>query len=230
LSFFPSLVPITHSPLPITYQPMQSRRIARELALLSLSQLPANPEKLSQQQLSDLILAAVRTLTAEVQDALEASAAELKRASDRLLSSETRTTDIQSARAMLKDAIELTQTAINRCGAAVELPEFVQISNQSDVRDYARQIIGTVNANRTEIDEILNKALVDWQLNRLARVDRDMLRIAVCEILFLGIPDRVAINEAVELSKRYSGEEGHRFINGVLRRVSDQIKGSMANS
>lgn len=42
--------------------------------------------------------------------------------------------------------------------------------------------------------------------------------------MFLGVPERVAINEAVELAKRYSGDEGHRFINGVLRRVSERIK------
>lgn len=202
---------------------MQPRQIARELALLSLSQLPANPEKLADQQLTDLLVAAVRALSMEVQDALEASAAELKRASDRLLTSETRAIDVQTARSMVKDAIDLTQTAINRLGGAVELPEFIQLSNQRDVRDYALQIIRNVNVQRIEIDELLAKSLVDWQLNRLARVDRDILRIAVCEMLFLGIPDRVAINEAVELAKRYSGEEGHRFINGVLRRVTDQI-------
>jgi transcription antitermination protein NusB len=154
---------------------------------------------------------------------LEASAADLKRASDRILNSETRASDVQSARTMLQEAIELTQTAINRLGTAVELPEFIQLSNQSDVRSYAMQVINTVNLRRSEIDAILTNALVDWQLNRLARVDRDILRIAVCEIMFLGIPDRVAINEAVEQAKRYSGDEGHRFINGVLRRVSDQI-------
>jgi N utilization substance protein B len=49
------------------------------------------------------------------------------------------------------------------------------------------------------------------------------LRIAVAEISFLGLPTRVAINEAVELAKRYSDDEGHRFINGVLRRVTDRI-------
>ncbi|NEO62999.1 MAG: N utilization substance protein B, partial [Moorea sp. SIO4G2] len=51
-----------------------------------------------------------------------------------------------------------------------------------------------------------------------------ILRMAVAEISFLGIPDRVAINEAVELAKRYSDEEGHRFINGVLRRANELIK------
>jgi len=75
-----------------------------------------------------------------------------------------------------------------------------------------------------EIDEHLELALVDWQVARLARIDRDLLRIALAEIMFLGVPERVAINEAVELAKRYSGDEGHRFINGVLRRVSERIK------
>lgn len=205
---------------------MQPRRIARELALLSLSQLPSSPEKLEAQQLSNLLLAAVRMLTSEIQDTLSTAAAELQRASDRLLSSETRATDLQTARAMVSEGIELTQTAINRLGTALELPELIQLANQKDfdVRTYAIQIVRIVNAKRTEIDEQLAKALVDWQVNRLARIDRDLLRIAVAEIMYLGVPTSVAINEVVELAKRYSGEEGYRFINGVLRRVIEQIK------
>lgn len=205
---------------------MQPRRIARELALLSLSQLPSSPEKLENQQLSNLLLAAVRILTTEVQDTLSTAAAELQRASDRLLTSETRAGDLQTARTMLQEAVQLTQSAINRVGTAMELPELIQLANRSDfdVRTYALQIIGTVNARRTEIDEQLAKSLVDWQVNRLARIDRDLLRISIAEIMFLGVPPSVAINEAVELAKRYSEDEGHKFINGVLRRVTDQIK------
>ena len=203
---------------------MQPRRIARELALLSLSQLSGSPDKLAAQQLSGVMLAAIRTLTGEVQEALETAAAELKRGSDRLLSSETRASDVHSARAMVSEAIELAQTAINRMGISVELPEFIQLANQQEVRAYALELLGTISRRRIEIDELLTAALLDWQLSRLARIDRDILRIAVVEILFLGIPDRVAINEAVNLAKRYSDEEGHRFINGVLRRVTDQIK------
>lgn len=203
---------------------MQARRIARELALLSISQLPANPERLDSQDLQRVILAAVRTLTAEVQDTLETAGAELKRGSDRLSSSEHRLLDVQSARAMVDEAIELGQTAINRLGAAIELPEFIHLTNQQEVRAYTLQIVGTLNVNRTQIDQLLQESLVDWQLTRLARIDRDILRIAVTEILFLEVPDRVAINEAVELAKRYSSDEGHRFINGVLRRVTNQVK------
>lgn len=205
---------------------MQPRRIARELALLSLSQLPNSLEKLETQQLSNLVLAAVRTLTTEVQDALSTAAAELQRANDRLLTSETRAGDLQTARVMVDESIQITQTAINRVGTALELPELVQMANQPDfdVRTYAVQIVRTVNAKQIEIDQQLERALVDWQVARLARIDRDILRIAVAEIMFLGVPNSVAINEAVELAKRYSGDEGYRFINGVLRRVSDQLK------
>ncbi|MBD1866713.1 transcription antitermination protein NusB [Leptolyngbya sp. FACHB-671] len=203
---------------------MQARRIARELALLSISQLSAKQERLQAQQLQSIVLAAVRTLTTELHDLLETASAELKRSSDRLLSSETRTSDLQSAKVMVNESIDLTQTAINRLGAAVELPEFIQLANQQEVRAYAMELLSNVQAHREEIDQRLGEAMVSWQVNRLPRIDRDILRIALTEMLFLGVPDRVAINEAVELAKRYSGEEGYRFVNGVLRRVSEQAK------
>lgn len=208
---------------------MQSRQVARELALLSLSQMPTNPEKISEQEIPDFIIAAIRTLTTEVKEALEEAAGELQRADDRLLHSQTRAVDLQSARTMLQEAIQLASQAINRMGSSVEIPEFIQLSNQKDVRNYAENIVRNITVKREKIDELLSSAMVDWQLNRLARIDRDILRIAVGEILFLGVPERIAINEAVELAKRYSGEDGYRFINGVLRRVSDKLKAPISS-
>jgi N utilization substance protein B len=207
---------------------MQARRIARELALLSISQLPAKQENLEEQDLQSVVVAAVRTLTSEAQDALESAAAELQQSNARLLNSETRAIDVKSAHAMVTEAVSLTQTAINRLGVAMEVPEFIQLANQKEVRSYTLEIIRTLKDNRERLDQLLSKALVDWQLSRLAWIDRDILRIAVTEMLFLGVPDRIAINEAVELAKRYSGDDGHRFINGVLRRVTDQIKAETA--
>ncbi|MEQ9356101.1 transcription antitermination factor NusB [Coleofasciculus chthonoplastes] len=199
---------------------MQPRRIARELALLGLSQMSREPEQLDEKQLSQMVLVAVRTLTDEINEALETASAELKRGSDRLLGSETRAIDVRSSKTMVAEAIELTQKAINRIGVAVEIPEMIQLANQADVRAYAIEIIQAIRRRQVEIDEILVKSLKDWQINRLPRIDRDILRIAVAEMAFLGIPDRVAINEAIELAKRYSDQEGHRFVNGVLRRVT----------
>ncbi|MBD2517799.1 transcription antitermination protein NusB [Nostoc sp. FACHB-973] len=210
-------------------QPRKPQQIARELALLSLSQLPVNPKKLDkledEQLVSKLVLGAVRTLTTEVQDTLNNAAGELQRSNDRLLSSQTRAADLNTARTMLQEAIASTQTAINQLGTAVDFPELIQLANQDKgVRNYAKELVITVNENRQIIDELISNALVDWQVTRLAQIDRDILQIAVAEMKLLGVPDSIAINEAVELAKRYSGDEGHRFINGVLRRVSEQKK------
>ncbi|MBD0336551.1 MAG: transcription antitermination protein NusB [Cyanobacteria bacterium Co-bin13] len=205
---------------------MQARRIGRELALLGMSQFPDKPEKLERQDLESLISSAVRTLTVEAKDALETAADELKRGSNRIMDSETRASDVTSARTMVEDAIALTQNAINRLGSALELPEFVQITNQQEVRAFALEILSHTVRYMKDVDEILEEAMVAWQLKRLARIDRDILRTAVIEMQYLGTPDRVAINEAVELAKRYSGEDGFRFINGVLRRVVERGKSS----
>jgi N utilization substance protein B len=55
------------------------------------------------------------------------------------------------------------------------------------------------------------------------------MRIAIAEMLYLGLPEQVSVNEAVQLAKRYSGDDGHRFINGVLRRVVDKINAQVVN-
>ena len=119
-------------------------------------------------------------------------------------------------------AIKVT-TAIIRLGTASELPEFVQLTSKEEVREYAIEIIGTVNNHRQEIETHIEEVLVAWQLNRLPKIDQDILRISVAEMVLLKLPVKIAINEAVELAKRYSDDDGFRFINGVLRKVSDRI-------
>ncbi len=198
---------------------MQARRIARELALLGMSQLSEKSGKQAHYDFEKLLQAAVQTLTAEAKDALETAADELKRSSSHLVDSETLAADLHSSRAMVEDAITLTQTSINRLAHALELPEFVQITNQKEVRAFSTELLSNSVKHQSDVDAILEQAMVAWQLKRLARIDRDILRLAVVEIEYLGTPQKVAINEAVELAKRYSGEDSYRFINGVLRRV-----------
>ncbi len=207
--------------MPLRKQP---RSVARELALLSISQIKTNTNKLETEDLNNLVLAAIRTLTTEVRETLETATAEVKRGDERLLNSQTRASDLDRARAMLSEALKLSQSAINRLGVAAELPEFIELTNQEQLREYALEIIATVRRNRQEIEKQIEDALVAWQLNRLAKIDRDLLVISVAEMLYLEVPVKVAIDEAVELAKRYSDEDGFRFINGVLRRVSDRHK------
>jgi N utilization substance protein B len=124
--------------------------------------------------------------------------------------------------------LTVSQAAINRVGVAIEFPEFLQLTNKEQVRQYATELIVTVNDYRQEIEAEIENVLVGWQLSRLPKIDRDILRISVAEILYLQVPEKVAINESVELAKRYSDEDGFRFINGVLRRLSDRRKGIVA--
>ncbi len=203
----------------------QPRRIARELALLGQGQLGQNPEKLSQESAGNLILAATRTLTGEVEEALETAAAEVSRANERLLASETRAADVSGARAMVREALECARGAINHLGATLELPELLEVArSQQEVRDYAIEILLAIARHREEVDATISSALVDWQLHRIPQIDRHILRVAVAEMIYLDLPNSVAINEAVELGKRYSDETGYRFVNGVLRRVSERRK------
>ena len=69
-----------------------------------------------------------------------------------------------------------------------------------------------------------------WTIRRLARVDRDILRLAMIDIVYLNVPKKVAIDEAIEIAKRYSDEDGYRFINGVLRRATDKLEEATASS
>ncbi|MBD2106288.1 transcription antitermination factor NusB [Nodosilinea sp. FACHB-13] len=198
---------------------MQARRMARELALLGLSQLSDKPGRLAPPDFEKLLLAAIQTLTAEAKDALETAADELKRGNQHLVDSGTRASDVEKGRAMVEEAIALTQTAINRLAHAVELPEFIRLSNQSEIEAFALELLTNTAKYQSQVDSVLDEAMVAWNLKRLPRIDRDILRLAVVEMNYLGTPDRVAINEAVELAKRYSDDDGYRFINGVLRRV-----------
>ena len=205
----------------------QPRRIARELALLSLSQLSrkeCRDENLDQTVIEELVLATTRTLTGETAEVLETAAAELNRSNERILQSELQAVDINSAKTILQEAIKLTQEAINRLGASLEIPETIQSAYQPEIHQFAIDLIRTVNRQGQVIDQTLSDAMVDWQLNRLAKIDQDILRLAIAEIKYLNIPAKVAINEAIELAKRYSETDGHRFINGVLRRVSEKAK------
>lgn len=202
----------------------QPRQTSRELALLSLSQIRGSSEKIQQQSLNDLILAAIRTLVAEARDTLSTASEEIQRGADRLADSDTRDTDMQSSKTMVKEAIELTETALNRVGYAVDLPEFIHLADRQEVREYALELVSTVRRRKADITGAIEAALVDWNLNRIPQVDRNILSLAVAEMIFLEVPTRVAINEAVELAKRYSDEEGARFINGVLRKVVERDK------
>ena len=99
-----------------------------------------------------------------------------------------------------------------------EEPEPVNPQKEA-ARLFAEELIRGVLAHREEIDERLQRLIKNWDLKRLATADRNILRLAMFEMLYrLDIPPVVSINEAVELAKKYSTEDSGAFVNGVLDR------------
>lgn len=89
------------------------------------------------------------------------------------------------------------------------------------VRAYAEQIVRGVVSNQATIDEEIQAVSAHWRLERMARVDRNLLRLGAFELLHTGdeVPRKVVINEAVEIAKIYGTQESPAFVNGVLDRV-----------
>jgi len=89
--------------------------------------------------------------------------------------------------------------------------------------EFCRLLALGTEQHMEEIDELIGKVSEHWVVSRMPLVDRNILRVAVFELLYLDdVPASVTINEAVELGKTYGGEDSSKFINGVLGRIADQ--------
>ncbi len=85
--------------------------------------------------------------------------------------------------------------------------------------EYVKEIVYGVLTYKNEIDELANKYLDGWTIDRLGNTDMAILRIGIFELLYTDTPDVVAINEAVELAKSYSDDSVRKMINGVLDKI-----------
>ena len=86
-----------------------------------------------------------------------------------------------------------------------------------EIREFANQIVQGVLSNHRELDQLINQFAVEWTVDRMPVVDRNILRWAIFELLWIpDIPARVTMNEAMELAKRFADDEARRFINGML--------------
>jgi N utilization substance protein B len=91
-------------------------------------------------------------------------------------------------------------------------------------RAFAEDLVRGVRAHAKEIDDTIKRCAENWELHRMAAVDRNVLRMAVHELLHCpGIPPVVAINEAVDIAKYFNSSESGRFVNGVLDRIRKDL-------
>ena len=100
---------------------------------------------------------------------------------------------------------------------------------QKAVTDYTRVLLSGVKKEKELIDGYIQAASEHWKSERIALVDRNVLRIGIFEMLFSDdVPPKVAIDEAIEMSKKYGNEESREFVNGILDRIMHDHYGSAA--
>jgi N utilization substance protein B len=215
---------------------LNSRRVARELALLTMAQLTNRNEK-APTSLHEMLARAADMLAGEARERLQEAGADL-------VSSEAKIHEAyievsggdKLAKADLEAvlaAIDKAQEAVELLGSAIELPAQVALADADDVKAFVKDQVERYTAHKLEIDRKLEEAAQNWSVERMASLDRDVLRIAVGELLWAPeVPVEVAINEAVELAKKYGTPDSGRFVNGVLSRFAEEgarIRGGKPN-
>ena len=117
----------------------------------------------------------------------------------------------------------LYQSDVN--GSPVEATFERWRSYRGDLDEYGARLARGVERENEELDALLSEVSVGWPVHRMSAVDRSILRLALYEMLFVeDVPPDVAINEAVELAKGFSGEEAPAFVSGVLRGAEGRAK------
>lgn len=94
-----------------------------------------------------------------------------------------------------------------------------------EVRGFAETLIRGAKLHQPKIDEMISQYAENWELDRMAVVDRNILRAGVFELLWMAdVPPKVAINEALEVAKKFSTQESSRFLNGILDRIHRELR------
>ena len=212
---------------------MQARRAARELALILFSQLDKNIKKYNEKDFEDIILKSVRILTSNAQEELKIATSSIVSMTEyienlemndesnlqRPIDVENKPVPIPLTSDMSGRLEELTDVS-EKAMLALEIAEFATLENNNDVKNYAVQIAESFKEHSEEVDEQIQKFSQGWDINRLVKMDKDILRIAIIELLYTkGAPMKVVVDEALELAKKYSTDDSASFVNGILAKV-----------
>lgn len=230
-----------------------ARHIGRELALLSLSSLTQyySESELESLALAEILERSVRMLTSESEDYLKSSGKALETVYEQLEKIDTdnieeinNLRDLQTARKNLQRELEQIKNslksqaqevsnAINLLGDSLNIPLLRTLADNPQVRNFTLALVNSYRDHKADIDSSIDSVSEEWSLERMNSIDRDLIRIAATEMLFDPIaaaaaadatPLPVAINEAVELAKKYGTPESYRFVNAILRNLLPQAE------
>lgn len=217
---------------------MQARRAARELALILFSQFDKKIALYTQTEFEDIVLKSVRTLTNNSADELRTSVGTIVAMKEFVDNYETdspinleRPIDAVNIPVALPMTSDLTGrldellSISEKVMLALEIAELAALEHTGEVKNYVIKIANLYKENADEIDALIKKFAHGWDLSRLVKIDKDILRIAITELFFVeGVPIKVIIDEALELAKKYSTDDSSSFINGILGKVVEEKK------
>jgi N utilization substance protein B len=116
---------------------------------------------------------------------------------------------------------DMRERAIEPVSDAEDLSDLVR--GGASVQAFAEELVQGVKRHQVEIDAMLGRFSTNWKVSRMALVDRNILRLACFELLHLeDVPQKVSLNEAVEIAKRYGSSDSSAFINGILDRIASE--------
>ncbi len=211
---------------------MQARRAARELALILFSQMNSI-ENLNKWDFQDIVLKSVRTLTNNSTDDLKTSVNSILKMKEFIEEYQSNhPTNLQRPIEVSDVPVELPMTSdmqekldqlleiAEKTMLAIEIAEMVALEENADVKEFVIRVANEYKEHRAEIDEQIKKFAIGWDFNRLVKMDKDILRIAICELVYIkDAPVKVVIDEALEVAKKYSTDDSAAFINGILGKV-----------
>ena len=200
---------------------MQLKSISRELALLLLGQIKKKETKIL--NIESLLSQAIESLTQHWREQLDLCASKLEKANQELLDSELKEDagSLKKSRNHLQICLVDSENILNSLSESIELPRLLALVDQKAIRELALKRVNLVISKQDEIDQSLDSVMEGWRLKRLPRIDRDILRLALVDLIDFNTPTAVTCNEAVTLANRYSDEQGRRMINGVLRKLQN---------
>ena len=212
---------------------MQARRAARELALILFSQFEKEITKYSKKDFENIMVKSVRILSnsamedlnltvgslIDIKESLASYEAEHETNLSRPMGAKNKPVEIPKTDEMI-DKVDTMLDVAEKAILALEIAEFTTLENQSEVKNYTVEIAEQFKLNHKAVDEQIQKYSNGWDISRLVKIDKDILRIAITELLYTkGAPVKVIVDEAVELAKKYSTEDSSSFVNGILAKV-----------
>lgn len=119
-------------------------------------------------------------------------------------------------------AVDITKDEPEKC---INNFWLMQDKIEAEVKSFSDDIVNGVSKNIKRLDEIISQCATNWELERMAVIDRNILRLGAYELIYMDdIPPKVAINEAIDMAKRYGDKDSGKFVNGVLDKINKERK------